>query len=132
VTLVITGEPQKIEQATIGTSTTSPADCQALKQGRALMNAKPGVAFYKLSSAQLSASDMGFGVVNSPTTPTLVSGVAQMDLHHNGHPQVFSSCATSEGIKFSVWTDKAYQGEPSWTGYNYLGYDITPTCPSKP
>jgi hypothetical protein len=59
----------------------------------------------------------------------VVNGLVQVDLNHDGQSEVFSSCATSEGIKFAVWTGKAYQVEPLWSGYEYLGYDLQPTCP---
>ena len=72
---------------------------------------------------------MGFGIVTPPANPVVVNGLAQADLDKEGHSEVFSSCATSEGIKFAVWTGQPYRGEPRWSGYYYLGYDSKPTCP---
>jgi hypothetical protein len=127
--LVITVEPQRVEQARIQERTDSPARCQALMEGRAAVNAKPGLSFYALESGSITSSDMGFGIVAPPAKPEVVNGLARVDLDQDGHGEVFSSCATTEGIKFAVWTEKAYQGEPRWSGYYYLDYESTPNCP---
>lgn len=129
IVLVLTGEPQKVQQARIGERTESPKKCQALMQGRAAVNAKPGMFFYTLETGTIDSANMGFGVVAPPTNPEVVSGVVRMDLDQNGHGEVFSSCATTEGIKFAAWTEKAYQGQPRWSGYYYLDYESQPTCP---
>jgi hypothetical protein len=129
VALVITGKPQKVQETRIQEQTNSPMACQALMEGRATMNAKPGMSFYKLESGSVGSTDMGFGIVNPPAKPSLMNGLARVDLGQDGHSEVFSSCATSEGIKFAVWTDRAYQGKPRWSGYYYLDYDTKPTCP---
>ena len=128
VALVITADPQKLGETRIQEKTTSPEVCKALMEGRAAMNAKPGMTFYQLEAGSVGSADMGFGIVNPPAKPSLVNGVAQVDLDQDGHGEVFSSCATTEGIRFAVWTDKAYQGDPRWSGYDYLDYEMTPTC----
>jgi hypothetical protein len=129
VVLVITGEPQKVQQARIQAQTNSPATCQALMEGRAKVNAKPGMSFYGLETESVGSTDMGFGIVAPPANPVVVNGQARVDLDQDGRSEVFSSCATSEGIKFAVWTEKAYQGDPRWSGYYYLDYESKPTCP---
>jgi hypothetical protein len=50
------------------------------------------------------------------------------DLDNDRQPEYFSSCASTEGIHFSVWTGKPVIGKLRWHQYYYLGYDITPTC----
>jgi hypothetical protein len=129
VTVVVMGEPQTVEQAQIQGQTDSSETCSALIPGRATLNAKPGISFYTLGSGKIANTDMGIGIVAPPASPTVVNGLARVDLDRDGGSEVFSSCTTSEGIKFSVWTDKAYQGKPRWSGYYYLGYDMTPSCP---
>jgi hypothetical protein len=129
VALVIAGEPQKVQQARIQERTESPATCQALMEGRARVNAKPGMSFYALETGSVGSTDMGFGLVAPPANPAVVNGLARVDLDQDGHSEVFSSCATSEGIRFAVWTEKAYQGESRWSGYYYLDYEMKPTCP---
>jgi len=129
VAVVIMGEPQNVRQARIGKRTDSPEMCQALKEGRAAINAKSGRFFYLLETGSIGSTDMGFGIVAPPVNPDVVNGFARVDLDQNGRSEVFSSCATTEGVKFTVWTDKAYQGEPRWSGYYYLDYEMKPTCP---
>lgn len=127
LTLVIAGEPQKVEEAKVQAKTDS--NCPALLEDRAALNKKSGATFYALEGA-LTPSDMGFGIVMPPATPAVLNGNAQVDLDGDGKPEVFTSCATSEGVRFAVWSEKAYQGEPRWSAYYYLGYDLTPTCPN--
>ncbi len=127
--MVITGDPQKVQQTRTLDQTTSATTCKALLPDRAKTNAKPGISFYALEPASLAATDMGVGIVNPPSAPAIANGLAQADLLRDGQAEVFTSCATSEGIKFAVWTAKPYQGDPRWSGYDYLGYDMQPTCP---
>lgn len=129
VALILTGEPQKIQAAKVIEPTTSAATCKALLQDRAATNAQQGVSFYALEGGPPEATETGIGIVEPPANLTVVNGLARADLGQDGQSEVFSSCATSEGIKFAVWTGKAYQGEPRWSGYYYLGYDLQPTCP---
>jgi hypothetical protein len=129
VAVVIMGDPQTVERAQIQGQTTSSEICSALIPGRAKLNAKPGISFYALGPGNIANTDMGIGIVAPPANPTVVNGLVRVDLDRDGGSEVFFSCTTSEGIKFSIWTDKAYQGEPRWSGYYYLGYDVTPNCP---
>jgi hypothetical protein len=129
VALVVTGEPQRVQQARSLEQTTAPTTCKALMQGRAGTNAKPGLSFYALEAENVGSTDMGIGIVEPPASLAVVSGLARVDLDQDGQSEFFSSCSTSEGIKFAVWTGKAYQGEPRWSGYYYLNYDLQPTCP---
>ena len=129
VALVITATPQRVLQTQIQEQTNSPGACEALMEGRGTRNAKAGMSFYKLETGSVDSSEMGFGIVKPPSNLSVVNGLAQVDLDQNGHNEVFSSCATTEGIKFAVWTDKAYQGESRWSGYYYLDYETKPTCP---
>ena len=124
-----TGVPQKVAQAHVLEKTDSAASCPALSEGRKEINSRAGTTFYRLDTQGASSSDTGIGIVASQTTPAVVDGFAKADLDHDGHDEVFSTCASSEGIKFAVWTDKAYQGQPRWSGYYYVDYDLTPNCP---
>lgn len=129
VTLVIMGEPQKVQPARIQEQTASTKTCQALMEGRDTIDAKRAMSFYTLEAGSAGPTDMGIAIVAPPMNPRIVNGLARVDLDQDGHNEVFSSCATSEGIKFAVWTEKAYQGEPRWSGYYHLDYDQKPTCP---
>jgi hypothetical protein len=129
VALVITSSPQKIQQAKIAKPTQSAAECPALMPGRAAVNAKSGMFFYGIEGATLDPAEMGIGILTPPTVPTIANGVAQADLDRDGRSEAFASCATTEGIQFSVWRDKAYQGTPLWSAYYYLDYESKPNCP---
>jgi hypothetical protein len=128
VNLVVMAEPQRVLQGRIGEKKSSAASCAPLTEGRRSQNAKPGTSFYGLEGTELAATDMGIGIVTPPQKLVVVNGLAQTDLNSDGLPEVFSSCTTTEGINFTVSTEKPYQGNPLWSGYYYLGYDMEPTC----
>ena len=50
------------------------------------------------------------------------------DLDGDGKQEYFRSCASSEGIHFTVWSGKPLQGKLRWRQYLYLGYDVEATC----
>jgi hypothetical protein len=129
VTLVIMGDPQKVESARIGVQPASPETCQALLPARAQSNEKKGTTFYTLEAKDLHPTDMGIGIVELQAEPKIVNRLVRVDLTRNGQSTVFSSCATTEGIKFGAWPGEAVQGEPLWSAYYYLGYDQQPNCP---
>ena len=129
VELVVMGEPQKVQLAQIEGQTHSPIVCPALMEGRSTQNALAGTFFYVLKAAYVNSADIGIGIVAKPKKTAIVAGLARIDLDDQHHNQVFSSCATGEGIKFAVWSEKAYQGQPLWSKYDYLNYDLDPTCP---
>ncbi|MDQ2777783.1 MAG: hypothetical protein M3Y57_23150, partial [Acidobacteriota bacterium] len=108
MTLVIMGEPQKVQPARIQEQTASTKTCQALMEGRDTIDAKRAMSFYTLEAGSAGPTDMGIAIVAPPMNPRIVNGLARVDLDQDGHNEVFSSCATSEGIKFAVWTEKAY------------------------
>ena len=129
IELVVMGEPQNVLQGQVGDKVSSAASCAPLIESRRSQNAKAGTSFYGLEGTKLSATDMGIGIVGTPQKITVVNGTARTDLNSDGRPEVFSSCATAEGINFAIWTENRFQGTPLWSGYYYLGYDMKPTCP---
>jgi hypothetical protein len=129
VDLVVMGEPQRVLQGQVGEQMSSGTSCAPLIEGRRSHNAKPETSFYGLEGTKLTATDMGIGIVDPPQEIVVVNGLAQTDLNSDGQPEVFSSCATTEGINFAVSTEKPHQGIPLWSKYYYLGYDMKPTCP---
>jgi hypothetical protein len=129
VDLVVMGEPQNVLQGKVGEQVSSAASCAPLTEARRRQNAKPGTSFYGLEGTNLTATDMGIGIVAAPQKLVLVNGLAQTDLNADGRPEVFSSCATTEGINFAVSSDTPGQRVPLWSKYYYLGYDMKPTCP---
>jgi hypothetical protein len=129
VAVVITDEPQRVQRARLGGRTTDASACPALLEGRAAINAKSGISFYRLEAEALGTRDIGIAVIDPPALPTVVNGLARLALDPKAGEHVFSSCTTSEGVKYAVWSGQANRGEPRWSAYNYLGYDVTPTCP---
>jgi hypothetical protein len=128
VAVIITDEPQRVQPARLGGRTTDASVCPALLEGRAGINAKSEISFYRLEAEALGPRDIGIAIIDPPAMPTVVNGLARLALDPTGE-HVFSSCTTSEGIKYAVWSGQANRGEPRWSGYNYLGYDVTRTCP---
>jgi hypothetical protein len=129
LSLVLTSTPQAVVEARIGGPARSPENCPALTDGRRAVNAEGGVSFYEIMGSTLDATQMGVALVGAGTVPSIRDGVARMNMEHDGHTQVFTACAASEGIRFAVWNDQPYQGEPRWSAYYYLGVDMEPNCP---
>jgi len=129
IDVVILAEPQRLEPARIAERAGSSQNCPALLPERAKSNARPGVFFYTVEATGVDSSAMGIGIVEPPAHPKIVDGMAQVDLDGDGRAEVFSSCATAEGVKFAVWTERAYRGEPLWSADYHLDYESTPTCP---
>lgn len=127
--LVLTNDPQTVIAAKLGSATSSADTCKPLLDDRVEENTKPGVVFYSVEAANLQPTDMGIGIVGSSARPEIVNGRARVDFEKGGHTVVFSSCTTTEGVRFAMWNDTPYQGEPRWSGYYYLGYESPPNCP---
>lgn len=129
VTLVTLSDPQSLVFAKINGITHSPSDCYALLADRAGINLDQGRVFYKLNLPEADTDFIAIGVLDTADRIRQVDNTIQADLDGDGKGDVFTSCDSSEGINFSIWKEHANQGEPVWTDYYYLGYDITPTCP---
>jgi hypothetical protein len=43
--------------------------------------------------------------------------------------ETFSQCATSEGVRFSIWNGVAYKRKLIWSGGYCLGYATEENCP---
>jgi hypothetical protein len=126
LSVVLLSEPQTVVQAQVGAPAHSADGCPALAEGA---NAKGDASFYTLSSPALDATQMGIALVGTLAVPSIREGIARVDLEHDGHTQVFTACAASEGIHFAVWNDQPYRGKPRWTAYYYTGVDVEPNCP---
>ena len=51
------------------------------------------------------------------------------DMAKDSKLDIHTSCATSEGVMFSVLVCVAYTGKPGWSDDYYLGYDSEISCP---
>ena len=58
-------------------------------------------------------------------------GQARKDLDNDGRPEFFRSCASNEGLHFTVWTGQPLSGKRRWHFYYYLGYDVVLSCKRK-
>jgi hypothetical protein len=81
------------------------------------------------ATAESETNIMAIGIVGQDIAISIEDKNAKTDLNADGVPEVFSSCQTSEGMKFFVWSAESYQGSPLWSDYYYLGYDMQPNCP---
>src|SRR5688500_14333033 len=79
--------------------------------------------FYTLSSVV----DAGIAIVGP-----VVRKAGGIDVNGDNRADQFTRCTASEGISFAVWTNgRPHAGEPFWSGYEYLGYDVEPDCPER-
>jgi hypothetical protein len=60
---------------------------------------------------------VAFGVVLNGRPPS-------RDLDHDGKPERFRQCASSEGLHLTVWSREVRR----WHRYHYLGYDTEANC----
>jgi hypothetical protein len=118
---------QQILTGTILDKTVDGSNCPALLDDRKTINTSEGYTFYTILTE--SKLDLAIGLVGKATNFKHENKIVMADVNGDGKQDVFTQCASSEGIHFSIWSEKPYVGEPLWSGYYYLGYDIEPNCP---
>jgi hypothetical protein len=129
ITLVKFTEPQSILETVLQGQATAESGCFALFEDRVAMNQKKQRSFYSVTLPESETNIMAIGIVGQDIAISIEDKNAKADLNADGVPEVFSSCQTSEGMKFFVWSAESYQGSPLWSDYYYLGYDMQPNCP---
>ena len=107
-TLFVLDETTFIDSKIIDKPASAISGCFALMEERRGMNENAGYSFYSIKP----------GVNNN-----FAIGFMNFEAQSKGFLS-FSSCSTSEGIKFSVHDMHL----KIWQGYYSLGYDITATC----
>ena len=126
ITMVMLDERHTIARATVIGQATTGEECAPLRPDRRASNATNGMAFYKVS-----ASDGGRPIDSAIAVVGAAARVGDgLDVNGDGQAERFTECTTSEGISYAVWSGPAYQGEPLWRGYYYLGFDTEPNCPA--
>lgn len=87
--------------------------------------------FYRLVAPPGALDCCIFGyAVRAPRTAFRVgSGRAEADLDHDGVPEQFQSCTSTEGLWASVWSGEPFRGPKRWTRYYPLGFSVEPNCP---
>lgn len=91
-------------------------------------------ARYKLAIVgddALPAGAVGLGIVGAADRCQVSDSVVSCELEPGGPPQFFRTCASREGLHFSVWSGKPLDGARRWHAYYYLGYDIEPDCTDR-
>jgi hypothetical protein len=58
-------------------------------------------------------------------------GVVSADLDGDGVDEHFRTCASAEGLHYTIWSGEPLNGRLRWHRYHYLGYDVDPTCTPK-
>ena len=134
VTLVDAEDSSNIHNSTILGPAETADECPALAEDRKSVNTQGNKNFYLISKSKTIKEEGSFvyGVaVVIGDNKTLASISETLDLNNDGIQDSFSSCATSEGINFDVWSAAPYESKNIWNGYYYLGYDIDSNCPDK-
>ena len=103
--------------------------CPALLPDRKDINMAEGYTFYKVSVSKQGMMDLGIALIGIEPALQQSQGIVHGDINGDHHENYFTQCNTSEGIQFSIWSDKAFKGDPIWSAYYYLGYDIESNCP---
>jgi len=105
------------------------AGCPALLEDRIKQNTQNARSFYLLSLPPADPERLAVGILrnNLPMSNEITTFTA--DLDGDGKNDSVSSCDTSEGMKFSLWSGAVTTGKLLWSDYYYLGYDLKPTCP---
>lgn len=128
VAVVELGGPESIVDASIADRARSGETCYPLMDERREVNLASGLTFYRLELRE--PVELGIGIVRSKAGDKLPLE-AVLDIDGDGRRDTFAHCATSEGVRFSTWSGPPYAGDPTWSGYYYLGYDTQANCPSE-
>ena len=125
VAVVGLGEVQQVVTAKVTGKADGAGECLALLDDRRHANLASGLAFYTIDVDP--EMELGIGVVQTAGSRALTV-MELLDTNGDGRRDIFSHCATSEGVRFSVWAEEVGRGAPLWTGYYYLGYDMEADC----
>ena len=121
-------DPPNVIRATVGEKATSAENCYPLMEDRQQVNLGGSVSFYQVETEDDRQIQLAIGLLNSVEITLDQSGKFVGDINGDGSLDYLTQCATSEGINFAVWSKAPYEGQPLWSGYYYMGYDMEPTC----
>jgi len=131
VNIISLGETQTQLQSKIKAKLKDESDCIPLLSDRKEVNKTKERHFYLLDLDQKHEEILGFGIINAKQTFTSNQGFINTDLNNNGINENYSSCTGSEGINFLIQEKQKSKKVTLWKSYYYLGYDITPDCPTE-
>ena len=129
VVLVSLGGKQAIFTAQVDAPARVESDCPALGENRAQPNKMDGRMFYQLNFPQSATHQLVIAILADSLPMRSDIMIFNQDLDGDGVSEVVSTCDTSEGVEFSLWSGAVNTGKLLWSDYYYLGYDLQPTCP---
>lgn len=128
ITVVLLGKKQSVLSTSIVSEATSSTKCPQLLGDRKSINVAERNAFY-LIKPPTKQVDLGIALVGEIKGIKSVNDLVMADINNDGKPNYFTECSSSEGLHFSVWSEKPWKGKKLWSSYYYLAYDIEPNCP---
>jgi len=128
-TVIALNEPQTYYEGRVLEKTMSSLACPALLPDRKDTNLAEGYTCYAVALPKQSSLELGIAMVGIEPTLQVTRGIVHGDINGDYHDNYFTQCNTSEGIRFNIWSDEAFKGDPIWSGYYYLGYDTESNCP---
>ena len=129
VALVSLDGKQAVSIVQIDAPVSVESACPALLENRAQPNKMDGRVFYRLNFSQPDANQLAIAILADGMSKRSDIMTFNKDLDGDGVSEVVSTCDTSEGVEFSLWSGAANTGKLLWSDYYYLGYDLQPTCP---
>jgi hypothetical protein len=118
---------QSIIQSEIVQRASTGEACNPLRGDRKDVNVMGGRTFYIIAASQ--PIPLGIGIMKTRESKSPPDDKL-LDINNDGRADTFFSCATAEGIQFSIWTGVAYKSDMQWSSYYYLGYDTEANCPT--
>ncbi|HEY5603291.1 MAG TPA: hypothetical protein VIM41_09295 [Gammaproteobacteria bacterium] len=129
VTLITLDGQQTTTVSQIDSTGSAESGCLPLLDDRVKQNTMNGRVFYQLNLPQSDTDLLAIGILTASLPVHGETKVFKFDLDGDGQNDTVSSCDTSEGIRFSLWSGAVNTGKLLWSDYYYLGYDLQPTCP---
>ncbi len=127
IAVVLTDAPQRVARGRVGV----PLGPEALE---ALPEAERGLrdlgTIYPLQlEGALAAPALGIGLVGYAGALDTQAGHVSADLDGDGRAETFDACTSREGVHLRIRSGDAASPAVLWEAYDYLGYDVEPTCP---
>lgn len=129
VNLILYENPQVLIKTKIKGKIISDDKCNALFEGRKIINQGNNRIFYSIELTEKDSEQMGVAIIGSDKLFRNVNGIILMDLDGDSKYEHATSCTGSEGLNFSINIKRENKIKVLWQDYYYLDYGITPDCP---
>lgn len=83
------------------------------------------LTYYQVAGTEFQPGDIGIAILSN-AVPRL--GGMTTDIDRDGTPESYRDCMSAEGVHLTVWAGEPLRGTRIWHHYDYLGYDVEPTC----